>query len=92
MKTKVLNYNVLIKRESYKSGKNVYVASVPTLGISDYAKTSDKALDNIQKLIKFHIDCLVKENEAIPEPDNASSYLIGNSQVEIQTDQNFAFS
>lgn len=92
MKTKVLNYNVLIKRESYKNGETVYVASAPTLGISDYAETSEKALKNIQKLIKFHIDSLVKENEAIPEPDNASSYLITNSQVEIRTDQNFAFS
>lgn len=92
MKTKVLNYNVLIKRESYKNGETVFVATVPTLGISDYAKTADKALENVEKLIKFHIDCLIKENETIPEPDNASSYLIANSQVEIKTGQNFAFS
>jgi predicted RNase H-like HicB family nuclease len=92
MKTKVLNYNVLIRKENYENKENVYVASVPTLGISDYAPTIDKVLKNIEKLIKFHVDCLIKEGELVPPSDDADNSFMVNSKVEVKTDQNIVFS
>lgn len=67
MKTKVLNYKVLIEKEA-QNGKSIYVTQVPTLGISDYGDTLEKALKNTEKLIKFHIKSLIDENTEIPAP------------------------
>ncbi len=54
MNTKVLNYRILVEKE--KNGKkNTYVAYAPTLGISDFGTTVDKAVSNIEKAMKLYI-------------------------------------
>jgi predicted RNase H-like HicB family nuclease len=55
--TKVLNYRVIIEKESYDDGTPVYTASVPTLGVFDYGDTIDAVLksvkDGIEGMIEF---------------------------------------
>ena len=61
MKTKVLRYNTVIRKE----GKD-FVAYVPTLGISDFGKTLDQAQKNVKKAIECHIEGLAKTGFEIP--------------------------
>lgn len=75
MKTTMLRYNVLIKKE----GKQ-YIAYVPTLGISDFSSTIEKAKDNAHDAIACHIEGLLKTRTEIPEPDTQEFYI---SQTEI---------
>lgn len=91
VKTEVFNYRVIIERERYDDGKSVYAAYVPALGISDYGPTFEKALENTEKLIKFHVECLIEEGEPVPAPDDLTNILVTTSQVEITPKKAFAF-
>lgn len=75
METKVLKYNVFIKKE----GK-YFVAYVPTLGISDFGKTIDQAKEHVKGAIECHIEGLFKTGSEIPAPDTTEFYL---SQTEV---------
>jgi predicted RNase H-like HicB family nuclease len=72
MQTKVFNYRVIIKPdERTGNGKACFSAFCPTLGIADDGDTFEEALANIEKLIKFHLECLAAEKARIPvdEPE-----------------------
>jgi len=88
---KVLNYRVVVEKEYYSDKKPVFVAQVPTLGISDYGLTLEKALDNTEKLIKFHLECLIEEEGTIPEPDDLANIIVTTSQVRLSAKTPFAF-
>lgn len=92
MKTKFLNYKVLIEKEEQPEGNSVYVTQVPTLGISDFGQTIEEALENTKKLIKFHVESLLEENETIPSPDSSENVFVANQKVGIRTNKilNFA--
>ena len=75
METKVLRYNVIIKKE----GKD-FVAYVPTLGISDFGKTVDDAKRHVKDEIECHIEGLVKTKSEVPFPDTQDFYI---SQTEV---------
>jgi predicted RNase H-like HicB family nuclease len=75
MKTNVLRYNVIIKKE----GKD-YVAYVPTLGISDFGKTLELAKKHITAAIECHIEGLTKTKSEVPPPDT-EEYYISHSEV-----------
>lgn len=83
MKTTVLRYNILIKKE----GKN-YVAYVPTLGISDFGKTVDEAQKHVRGAITCHIEGLLKTHTEVPAPDTQKVYL---SQTEVTIPKNVKF-
>lgn len=91
LKTTALNYRVLIEKESYEDGTPVYVTHVPALGVSDYGLTVEEALANTEKLIKFHVECLIDEGEAVPAPDDLNTIFVTTSQVEIAPKKRFAF-
>lgn len=75
MKTTVLRYNVVIKKE----GKH-FIAYVPTLGISDFGKTIEEAKKHLHDAIDLHIGGLVKTKTEVPAPDTQEFYI---SQTEI---------
>lgn len=81
METTVLKYNVLISKEG-----NEYIAYVPTLGISDFGKTIDKAKKNVQEAIQCHIEGLIKTQSEVPAPDTEDFY-ISQSEVTIHSRQ-----
>ena len=39
----------------------IVIAEVPALGIADQGKTTAEALDNIRKMVEFHLECLLEE-------------------------------
>lgn len=65
METKALNYRVIIEKERAKTGV-VYVAYAPTLGISDFGKSVEKAVKNIEKAIKLYIETLIELKKPVP--------------------------
>ena len=70
MKKKVLNYRVIIHPDKRTgTGKSCYSAYCPVLGLADEGETIEKAVFNIKKLIKFHLECLVKEKVEIPREE-----------------------
>lgn len=85
--TKNLTYRVFVEKEKYQDGSAVYVTQVPTLGISDFGSSIEEALNNTQKLIKFHIESLIEEGEPIPSPDDANNIIITNSEVSISSNR-----
>ena len=85
MKTTVLKYNVIIKKE----GK-YYVAYVPTLGISDFGRSVDVARTNVETAISVHIEGLIKTDSEIPGPDS-SDFYISQSQVSVPANIKLAF-
>lgn len=70
MKTTLLRYNVLIKKE----GKH-FVAYVPTLGISDFGKSIEQAQKHVKEAIACHIEGLIKTGDEVPHPDTQDVYL-----------------
>lgn len=77
MKTTVLRYQVIIRKE----GKN-YIADVPSLGISDFGESLEKAKKNVHSAIECHIEGLIKTNTEVPQPDT-DDYFISVSEVNV---------
>ena len=53
------------------------VAEVPTLDLADYGADVPEALDRLQAMVSFHLDCLVEEGKPIPveRKEDAGFYL-----------------
>jgi predicted RNase H-like HicB family nuclease len=83
MDTKVLRYNVVLKKE----GKD-YIAHVPTLGISDFGKSITEAKKNVKDAIEIHIEGLAKTGTQIPKADT-SEFI--NIQTEVVAPKNAKF-
>jgi len=82
MDTKILNYRVIVEKEKQK-GKAVYVAYAPTLGISDFGKTVEMAVKNIEKAIKLYIETLLEIKKPIPKPDT-EEYFVTTRKIELK--------
>lgn len=80
---KILNYLIVIEPD-IRIGTNKPCFSVfcPILGLTDSGDTIEEAVSNMEKLIKFHLDCLVKENELIPI-ERPEKGLISTIQVSV---------
>lgn len=48
------------------SGEHCFTAFVPTLGIATDGDSVEEALQNIQEMIAFHLECLRKEKQPLP--------------------------
>lgn len=83
MKTNLLRYNVIIKKEG-----GLYIADVPTLGISDFGKTVNEAKSNVKNAIEIHISGLMKTKTRVPQPDINEQYI---SQAEVPMPANIQF-
>ncbi|KKS97474.1 MAG: hypothetical protein UV74_C0013G0596 [Candidatus Woesebacteria bacterium GW2011_GWB1_43_14] len=70
MKTTILKYNVIIRKEG-----SDYVAYTPTLGVSDFGKSTDIALANVRLAIETHLEGLTKTGTEIPSPRQSVSGL-----------------
>ena len=83
MEKHILNYRIIIEPEQYDNGSTVYVAYCPTLDLSDYGDTIEKAQENMQEAIECHIEGLQKNHASVPKPDS-KSYLVTNTEVTIK--------
>ena len=75
MKKMLLHFNILIEKEQQKKGKSLYVAYMPTLGISDFGKTPEQAVQNIEASAKIYLETLGHLKKPIPHPDSEEVYL-----------------
>lgn len=66
MDTNVLNYRVIIEKDSYSDGRECYMASCPTLGVVDYGDTIEAALSHIRAAMELNIQSLVDDKSIVP--------------------------
>ena len=59
-----LDFRVSVSRDR---GTGQVVAEIPALGIADYGKDLPAALDHLEEMLRFHLDCLRKEGKSIPK-------------------------
>lgn len=84
MKTTALNYRIIVEKEKQKKGY-VYVAYAPSLGVSDFGKTLDKAIEHIEEAIRCYIEGLMISGSEVPEPDG-EDYYVGRARVAISNE------
>lgn len=82
MEKNVLNYRIIIEKETYDDGSAVYVAACPTLGISDYGDTIEAVLASIKDGIELAVESLAKEGEEIPV-DHVEEQIITSAKIRI---------
>lgn len=82
MKTTLYNYRIIIEKEKQKKGF-VYVAYAPSLGVSDFGTTIEKAKENIEEAIKCYIEGLIMTNTEVPKPDGMQDYYVGLAEIAI---------
>jgi predicted RNase H-like HicB family nuclease len=87
MDKKVLDYRVIIEKEKYPNGDNVYVAYCPTLGISDYGDTVEEVLATIKEGIELALEHLAKEQKELPF-DRLEEQIITSTKISVPA--NFA--
>ena len=70
----LLNYHVVFTRDSETA---TVVAEIPTLQVADFGADLPEALERLQALAVFHLDCLAQEGKPIPLEDTneAGFYL-----------------
>lgn len=81
MEKKVLNYRIIVEKEKQDKG-HLYVAYAPSLGISDFGTTVDKAVTHIEEAIKLYIETLADMSKPIPQPDG-DEYFVTTRKIEI---------
>ncbi len=90
MKKQVLDYTVIIRPDE-RTGTNqkCYSAYCPALSLYDDGKTIEEALENIKSLIRFHLDCLIREDAEVPLPDT-SEFIVSLTKIPITGNPRFA--
>ena len=70
----VLQYQVAFTRDPETAS---VVAEIPALHIADFGVDVPEALERLQAMATFHLDCLVQEGKSIPtdEREEAGFYL-----------------
>ena len=70
----VLQYQVAFTRDPETAS---VVAEIPALQIADFGVDVPEALDRLQSMVTFHLDCLIQEGKPVPteEREEAGFYL-----------------
>lgn len=90
METKVLNYRITIEPDTrVGTNESGYAVYCQTLGLADGGDTIEEAIENIKKLIVFHIECLVKEKLLVPV--DSEEEMVLTTKVRVRVDHNFSF-
>ena len=88
MKTTLLKYRIIIEKEKQKKGF-VYIAYAPSLGVSDFGKTIEKAKENIEEAIRCYIEGLILTKREVPVPDD-KDYYVGQAEVSVENNPVFS--
>lgn len=90
MEARVLNYRIILEPEiDEKTGKKVYNAFCPRLGVADWGKSTESALDHIKEAIECHIRSLIKHGKPVPVGDT-SEFMVATTQISIPKKWKFA--
>ena len=60
------------------------VAEVPALELADYGVDPGEAIDRVQKMVVFHLECLAMEGKSIPSESDSKEGLY--LRVKLPTD------
>lgn len=83
MKTKVLNYRVLIRPDKQTgTNKPGFTAVVPTLGVADDGDTVEEALENVKGAIDAYVTSLVEDKLPVPV-DYPEKDIVTTAQVSV---------
>ena len=64
---KYVEYRIVITPDTRTgSEERCFTAFVPVLGIATAGDSVEEALENIQRMIAFHLGCLRKERQSLP--------------------------
>ena len=61
-----LNYHVVFSHDAETA---TVVAELPTLRLAEFGADVPEALERLQAMASFHLDCLVEEGRPIPTED-----------------------
>lgn len=86
----MLNYRIIIEKEKYEDGSNVYVAYCPSLGISDYGDSVEDVLISIKDGVQLAVESLAKEGKDVPI-DHVEEQLVTSTKVNIPTGIKISF-
>jgi predicted RNase H-like HicB family nuclease len=90
MEKKILNYRIIIEKETYEDGSLVYVATCPTLGVSDYGDTVEDVLKSIKDGIELVVESLAKEGEEVPI-DHVDDQIITSAKIKLPSGLKVSF-
>ena len=82
LRTKILDYRVIIEKEYYDDGVPIYTASCPTLGVFDYGDNIEDVLASIKDGIEGTIEFLTEQGREIPIDFPAES-IVPFAEVEV---------
>jgi len=80
--TVVLNYRVIIEKDTSEKGRTIYAASCPTLGVFDYGESLDKVLKGIKDGIEGVIEFLTEQKREIPT-DRINESLVTFAEIQV---------
>lgn len=83
MKKQTVSYRIIVEKEQQKQG-TVYVAYAPSLGLSDFGKSVDEAINHLTNGIKLYIETLVDLKKPIPAEDS-EEYFVTTKKVELSS-------
>lgn len=86
----MLNYRIIIEKEKYEDGSNVFVAYCPSLGISDYAGTVGDVLASIKDGVQLAVESLAKEGKDVPI-DHVEEQFITSTKINIPSGVKISF-
>ena len=90
MKTKVLNYRIIISPDKQTgTNKPGFTALCPTLGVADDGDTIDEALVNIKYAIKAYVDSMVEDKQPVPI-DKPEHDVVTTAQIDAPLKFQFA--
>ena len=73
-------YNILIEQDE----DGVFIATAPALpGVVEHGDTADEAFENMGRAMRFTLDSMVEEGEALPEDDAPASSEVRNLELVI---------
>ncbi|MDP2861122.1 MAG: type II toxin-antitoxin system HicB family antitoxin [bacterium] len=84
MEKRILNFRVIIEKEN-----GAYNAHCPFLGLSDFGKTIDEALERITKLIKFHLESMAELGYEIPT-EKETTTIVTSVEIPFSSSAKFA--
>ncbi|MBI2267947.1 MAG: type II toxin-antitoxin system HicB family antitoxin [Candidatus Blackburnbacteria bacterium] len=90
MRTKVLNYRIIISPDTQTgTGKAGFTALCPTLGVADDGDTVEEALKNVKGAIQVYIDSLAEDKQLVPV-DHTQQDIVTTTQVTAPLSLRFA--
>ncbi len=91
MEKNVLNYRIIIEKETYDDDSIVYIAYCPTLSISDYGDTVEDVLKSIKDGIELAVQTLAQEGKEVPI-DHMDEQIITSAKINIPSNIKISFS